>query len=86
MEESCECEVAWLWGILVSSLLIRLAHINKGLALWFKKIQRAKHSSLSSLREKLDQLVASTPSDDVLNEMEEVRLAMNNEMDKEETY
>lgn len=45
-----------------------------------------KHCSLFSLREKLDKFIASTSSDEVLHEMREVRLAMNNEMDKEETY
>lgn len=54
--------------------------------MWIKTLQCAKHSSLSFLRDKLDRLIAYTPSDDVINEMGEFWLAMNNKMDKEETY
>lgn len=64
----------------------RLEHVSRGLSQWIKCLQREKHNSLSTLRDKLKRLGASYLTDDVLSKLKEVRLAMNKEIDQEEIY
>ncbi|PPR90722.1 hypothetical protein GOBAR_AA29965 [Gossypium barbadense] len=64
----------------------RLNFISEGLNRWFQRIHQEKRLLMQTLRSQLDHLSPLYPTDDVLMELMDVKLAMNLEANKEELY
>ncbi|GMI93032.1 hypothetical protein HRI_002972500 [Hibiscus trionum] len=86
LEDSCAPEVERLWNSSVGDFLDRLKHLCLGLDAWFKRIKKDKGLTIGDLKARLESLNGLQPTDAVLGEIMEVKLAMNLELDKEELY
>ncbi|GMJ13760.1 hypothetical protein HRI_005045200 [Hibiscus trionum] len=86
LEDSCENEVANLWKASTGLLPDRLRFVGLGLDTWFRKLRASRKITKRSLTKRLEELVGLYPSDDILGEIEEVKLSFNLEVDKSELY
>ncbi|GMI76000.1 hypothetical protein HRI_001269300 [Hibiscus trionum] len=86
LEDSCEEEVKHLWESTAGLVPHRLQQLSQGLELWFKRIRKEKNITMADLRKKLSHLQNLHPSDDALEEITNVKLAMNLQIDREEVY
>ncbi|KAL4325602.1 hypothetical protein GQ457_11G004690 [Hibiscus cannabinus] len=86
IEDSCEPEVQKLWVESSGFLPDRLRYMSRGLDAWFRKLKASHKFTTKSLTKRLEQLTELLPSDNVLEEMMEVKLALNLEADKSELY
>ncbi|KAL4272451.1 hypothetical protein GQ457_13G023230 [Hibiscus cannabinus] len=86
IEDSCEPEVQKLWVESSGFLPDRLRYMSRGLDAWFRKLKASRKFTTKSLTKRLEQLTELLPSDNVLEEMMEVKLALNLEADKSELY
>ncbi|KAL4290681.1 hypothetical protein GQ457_14G022710 [Hibiscus cannabinus] len=60
--------------------------LGEGLDGWFSRIKRDRQLSVRDLRKRLTELADLYPTDDVLHETIDVKLALNLEIDREELY
>ncbi|KAH1092060.1 hypothetical protein J1N35_019317, partial [Gossypium stocksii] len=72
MEESCDNEVRWLWDSTIGGVLKQLREVGAGLDKWFNMLWKT-----------LQKLNKSYPTDKVLGEIVDVKLALNLEAGKE---
>ncbi|GMI79095.1 hypothetical protein HRI_001578800 [Hibiscus trionum] len=86
LEESCETTVADIWHDSGDDLLGKLSMVSKGLDTWFRKIRREKNLSVNDLNKKLADLNDLQPTDDILGDIVETKLALNLELDRKELY
>ncbi|KAK8495118.1 hypothetical protein V6N12_047114 [Hibiscus sabdariffa] len=86
LEDTCEAEVKRLWAVSSGSLPKRLAMLGEGLDGWFSRIKRDRQLSVRDLRKRLTDLADLYPTDEVLHETINVKLALNLEIDREELY
>ncbi|GMI92190.1 hypothetical protein HRI_002888300 [Hibiscus trionum] len=86
LEESCESEVANLWAVSTGTLPDRLRFVGLGLDNWFRKLRASRKITKRSLMKRLEELVGLYPTDEILGEIEEVKLSLNLEADKYELY
>ncbi|GMI81993.1 hypothetical protein HRI_001868600 [Hibiscus trionum] len=86
VEDSCISKVERLWTSSSGSFLDRLKSLCLGLDVWFKQIRKDKGLTVADLNKKLESLNSLQPTDNVLGEIMDVKLAINFELDKEELY
>ncbi|GMI97500.1 hypothetical protein like AT1G43760 [Hibiscus trionum] len=86
LEESCEEEVNNLWLTFRGGFLERLHFTCNGLDAWFKKIRKEKRITKKDLTEKLERLNNLIPTDDILGDILDTKVALNFELDRDELY
>lgn len=86
IEESCKSKVWRLWNLTSGLVSHRLRMVSVRLDRWFESLRRTKALTNNELRNKLQQLNNSYPTDEVLKDTINVKLALNMEADKEEVY
>ncbi|KAL4272546.1 hypothetical protein GQ457_13G020750 [Hibiscus cannabinus] len=84
--DTCEAEVKRLWAASSGLIPDRLVMLGEGLDGWFSRIKRDRQLSVRDLRKRLTELADLYPTDDVLHETIDVKLALNLEIDREELY
>ncbi|KAL4360797.1 hypothetical protein GQ457_04G002610 [Hibiscus cannabinus] len=86
VESSCEDEVLRLWTTSSGLVPERLRLVGRGLDCWFRRLRCSRKVSTAALKRRLESLAALSPTDDVLGEIIETKLALNYEYDKAELY
>lgn len=84
METTCEEEVQCLWNVSGGTVLVKVGLLCHGLNRWFSRLKQEKGTHIRTLSEKLEQLSALYPTDFVLEELVDFKLALNLGTDKEE--
>ncbi|KAL4366805.1 hypothetical protein GQ457_05G028160 [Hibiscus cannabinus] len=85
-EDSPMTEVKRLWAASSGPIPDRLVMLGEGLDGWFSHIKRDRQLSVRDLRKCLTELADLYPTDEVLHETIDVKLALNLEIDREELY
>ncbi|GMI81726.1 hypothetical protein HRI_001841900 [Hibiscus trionum] len=86
LEDTCEAEVTRLWNSASVSVPDRLHTVSVGLDSWFRRIKKAKNIKMKDLKKRLNELNELQPSDSVLGDILDTKIALNLEMDREELY
>ncbi|GMJ10110.1 hypothetical protein like AT1G43760 [Hibiscus trionum] len=86
LENSCKSTVHELWQLPGENLLEKLCRVSSRLDAWFRKLKKEKKFTVAELNQKLERLNELDPSDDVLGDLIETKLALNLELDKNELY
>ncbi|GMI84759.1 hypothetical protein HRI_002145200 [Hibiscus trionum] len=86
VEESCEQEVSRLWNASAGSIPTRLRQVGEGLNSWFRTLRKEKRITVTDLKTRLKELSELHPSDEVLGEILDTKIALNLEADREELY
>ncbi|GMI64491.1 hypothetical protein HRI_000118400 [Hibiscus trionum] len=85
-EESCESEFQNLWHSSSGNLPDKLREVGRGLEEWFRKITKEKKIPVHVLKQRLQDLNDLQPTDEILEEILETKIAINLEADREELY
>ncbi|MBA0843394.1 hypothetical protein Goarm_000589, partial [Gossypium armourianum] len=83
LEDSCETMVKKLWEASSGTIPMRLHKVGKGLDKWFTRVKRERSISRKDLERQLQRLNVLTPSDKVLGDIVDTKLAFSLEADKE---
>ncbi|KAH1092072.1 hypothetical protein J1N35_019329 [Gossypium stocksii] len=86
LEPSCEEVIKKLWNEKSGNVLDKLEYIHIGLQRWGKNIKGERERRSKNLRERLVELDGMARDDDTLAEIIDVKLELNQEMEKEEMY
>ncbi|KAK9044024.1 hypothetical protein V6N11_072347 [Hibiscus sabdariffa] len=86
LEDSCEREVQALWEQSAGSVPDRLRWVSNGLVRWIARIRHERRFSIKALQRKLEALCEEDPTDDILGEVVNAKLALNLEYDRSELY
>ncbi|MBA0631995.1 hypothetical protein Godav_000815 [Gossypium davidsonii] len=83
LEDSCETMVKKLWEASSGTIPTRLHKVGEGLDKWFTRVKRERSMSRKDLERQLQRLNELTPSDKVLRDIADTKLALSLEADKE---